>query len=353
MLSPFFVVFALFINANWFSLTKAEAILTSTRRLDTKSQNMDTPALAANATSILTATANLTGHFNVSGQIRFALQPESNAVAVSILMNGLNALNSTAAYAYHIHTNPISSDGNCTSALGHLDPLAVTDGLACNPQFAQYCQEGDLSGRHGKLNGSEAVLNLSYIDDYLRFWPQPFSILGRSVVVHLPNSTRIACGNITSAVDGTAAADGTPTFVKSNYTTQYSSHAPPAPPTKYEPFNGSTPNPAVLSQITLPSSLPTVEALPNVILGTNSTTHIVNGKTEPITLPAAINATTPFNYTTGAILPSQNDTSIINSTTDGSNGDGSAKKGASSGAGTVVPSIMFHGLASLCLLMFL
>ncbi|EFP79354.1 hypothetical protein, variant [Puccinia graminis f. sp. tritici CRL 75-36-700-3] len=342
MLSPFLITLALFINVNLFGLTSAS----------TPGTNGPAPSAGAPqglSTSALSASANLTGHFNVSGQIHFALQPESNAVAVSISINGLNALNSTAAYAYHIHTNPISSDGNCASALGHLDPLNVTDGLVCNPQISQYCQEGDLSSRHGKFNGSESTLNLAYIDDYLRFWPQPFSILGRSVVVHLPNSTRIACGNITSTVDGTANPDGAPTFNKSNYTTQYPSQAPPAPPAKFEPFNGTTPNPA----ITLPSALPTVQMLPNVMLGTNATTQTVNGKTEQVILPAAVNATTPFTYTPGAVLPSQNDTSISNSTAGGNNGATDPKKGASSGVQRLAPPLVFTFFSGLCLLIYL
>ncbi|KAH9448892.1 hypothetical protein Pst134EA_028184 [Puccinia striiformis f. sp. tritici] len=342
MLSPLLISLALFINVHMFGLTGAT------------SEPSTSPAGGPQSmsSSPLIATANLTGHFNVSGLFRFALQPDSNAVAVSISINGLNALNSTAAYAYHIHTNPISSDGNCASALGHLDPLAVTDGFVCNPQVSQYCQEGDLASRHGKLNGSEATLNVSYIDDYLRFWPQPFSILGRSVVVHLPNSTRIACGNITSAVDGTATAAGVPTLMSSNFTTQYPSQAPPAPPAKFEPFNGSTPNPEVLSQITLPSTLPTVQTSPNIMLGTNATTHMVNGKAEPVTLPAAVNATAPFTYTPGAALPSQNDTSI-NSTAGAKNSTDGAKQGASSGVERLAPAPTFSLVVILCSLISL
>jgi len=350
MLSSSLISLALFMNAHLFGLVQAQPPPAGGAPASTAKPLHS--ALAIDTTiSSLTATANLSGHFNVSGQVRFALQPASNAVAVSILVNGLNALNSTAAYSYHIHTNPISSDGNCASALGHLDPLAVTDGLVCSAQFPQYCQEGDLAGRNGKLNGSEPTLNVSYLDNYVRFWPQPFSILGRSIVVHLPNSTRIACGNITSTVDGTETADGAPTFLSSNYTTQYASQAPPAPPTKYEPFNGSTPNAAVLSQITLPSPLPTTQEMPNIILGTNATTHMVDGKPQPITLPAAVNATTPFVYTPGATLPSQNDTSITNATSAAAanNTSGPAtKKDAHNAAAHLLPSITFNAAALLC-----
>lgn len=329
MLTPFIISLAIFLNLNVFGLAMASS--------EDPSSNLTSENLSS---SPLTAVANLAGRFNVTGQVIFSLIAQSNSVAVSISITGLSTLNSTAAYTYHIHTNPISSNGDCMTALGHLDPLAVTDALTCNPQISQYCQEGDLTGRHGKLNGSEPTLNVSYVDDYLRFWPQPFSILGRSVVVHLPNSTRIACGNITSTVDGTATPSGEPTFTSSNYTTEYPSQAPPAPASKYEPFNGSAPNPEVLSKITLPSPLPTVQILPNVILGTNITNQTVDGKTKSTILPAALNASAPFTYTPGAMLPTQNATTKRTS---------AVQEGASSGVGLLIPPTVFHLLAGFCL----
>jgi len=307
----------------------------------------DSP-VAASTSDLLTATANLRGASNVTGRFQFSLQRGSNSVAVNISINGLNAYNATGSYAYHIHTNPIASDGNCLSALGHLDPLNATDALVCNPLFAQYCEVGDLSGRHGKLNGSLPVLNISYIDDYLRFWTQPFTLLGRSVVLHAPNSTRIACGNITSLVDGTATANGEPTFLSSNYTTQYPSRAPPSSSAKYEPFNGSTPNPEVLSKITLPFPLPTVLTSPNIFLGTNQTEKTVDGKKELIIVPAAYNASTSFTYTPGATLPSQN-----NGTIDDSTQPSSGSKAASNEVSHLTPPAVLNLLIATCLLIFI
>lgn len=307
---------------------------------------VDSPGTISPA-DLLTATAILKGASNVNGRVVFSLQPGSNSVAVNVSINGLNVYNSTASYAYHIHTNFISSDGNCSSALGHLDPLNATDALVCNPEFPQYCEEGDLAGRHGKLNGSLPVLNISYVDNYLRFWPQPFSILGRSIVLHAPNSTRIACGNITSAVDGTATANGEPTFLSSNYTTQYPSRAPPSSSTKFEPFNGSTPNSTVISQITLPAPLPLVLNSPNIILGTNQTEKTVDGKKESITLPTAYNASTPFTYTPGATLPSQK-----NGTTNDESQSSPRKKASSSGAAHLTSSVALNLLATTCFFIF-
>ncbi|KAG8917984.1 hypothetical protein FRC00_012995, partial [Tulasnella sp. 408] len=139
-------------------------------------------------------------------------------------------------YSYHIHTNPVSADGNCTSTKGHLDPLTVTDAVTCNPDTPEYCEEGDLSGKHGKMNGTtDGTVNaFGYTDEFLRFFPEfngetllincfpeELSILGRSIVIHDRNKTRIACGNITSILDGTADEASQPTNKASTYVTHY------------------------------------------------------------------------------------------------------------------------------------
>lgn len=112
----------------------------------------------------------------------------------------------TKGYSYHIHTNRVpklsdtSKEGvaaRCKMALGHLDPLRVTSALTCSPLLPQYCQVGDLSGKHGGIMpvaGGQAPV-FDYLDAYLRFFPQPFSLLGRSVVVHGENGAPVACGN--------------------------------------------------------------------------------------------------------------------------------------------------------------
>jgi hypothetical protein len=141
---------------------------------------------------------------------------------------------------YHIHTNPIPPDGNCTAARGHLSPLNESDAIVCDPLQPWFCETGvsflpcivstvsvetvisqDLSGKHGTLRGtpSGSIPPFSYDDEYLRFFPQPFSLLGRSVVVHFHNKTRIGCGNITSKIDGTENKDGKPNQRPGNYVT--------------------------------------------------------------------------------------------------------------------------------------
>ncbi|CAH7680903.1 superoxide dismutase [Phakopsora pachyrhizi] len=266
------------------------------------------------SSTTIVANTNLNGAYGVSGQISFTLIPTTEEVAVKISVKGLMAINSTAQFGYHIHTNPISSDGNCSSALGHLDPLQVTDSVVCNGT-ARLCQIGDLSGRNGKLPGNQSVANVSYTDKFLRFWPQPFTLLGRSIVIHAPNTTRIACGNITSVVDGTADNQGKPTNQSSNYVTVYSTRAPP-------PSNNTA---------NVAEPLPDVTETPNVILVKKQVTQMMNNSSETVEVNAAAPAATNFTYTPGAQLPSQEDFNILNGTNLNSTTSAKPQTGSSSG----------------------
>ncbi|EGF98975.1 Cu/Zn superoxide dismutase [Melampsora larici-populina 98AG31] len=325
-------IFVALIAASSSHLAVADGVKTATTATLTASTAASTPApglaVAVNNTNSLTASCLLAGSFGVSGNIRFTLGNSSEEVDVKVSVNGLMAINSTAQFAYHIHTNPISADGNCSSALGHLDPLQVTDGLTCDPLMPQYCQEGDLAGRHGKLPGNVSTADVDYSDNFIRFWPQPFSILGRSIVIHAPNSTRLACGNITSFVDGTADENGNPTGKPSNYTTDYPTKASP-PGAKVSPFIGTMTDTAALATITLPVALPDVGSEPNIVFTSSVVTRTINATVTTLTLPAAAPAATPFNYTAGATLPSQSVLLTINGTTNSSTTPG---KGAASSA---------------------
>jgi len=143
-------------------------------------------------------------------------------------------------FSYHVHTNPIGPDGDRTKALSHLDPYNVTESIVCNPKFKQFCQEGDLSGKHGKLEGTPhgSIPKFSYTDRYVRFFPEEASILGRSIVIHNANKTRIACGNIISVLDGTADWHGKPTHKPSNFVTHLPKEASPNPKEIVDPFKG-------------------------------------------------------------------------------------------------------------------
>ncbi|KAI9739795.1 MAG: hypothetical protein M1834_006516 [Cirrosporium novae-zelandiae] len=95
---------------------------------------------------------------------------------------------------YHIHDQPVPSDGNCTDTLAHLDPYIRGETPSCDATLPQTCQVGDLSGKHGTIDSDPYIA--SYMDDYISTLPGIGAFFGnRSVVIHYANKTRITCAN--------------------------------------------------------------------------------------------------------------------------------------------------------------
>ncbi|CAE6360396.1 unnamed protein product [Rhizoctonia solani] len=227
---------------------------------------------------------------------------EPTFVMVRVLKGLTNNPALGGPFGYHIHTNPIPPDGNCTKAFAHHDPLNVTERLVCDPAFPQFCQLGDLSGKHGKLNGTTdgKIASFGYSDAYLRFFPQSHSLLGRSVVIHSSNRTRIACGNITSRLDGTADASFKPTHKRSTFIQQYPTSGAAPPTTFVIPFNGTTmTDSATIAALPYPLPVPALslaEAL-NVEL-TNITRSVKFANTQQLIIQPnerKVNGSGPFS----------------------------------------------------------
>lgn len=253
----------------------------------------------------ITAQAHVVGFpasRNITADFTFSYQQGVGTEVSYIVRSGLN--NATAQYGYHVHTNPVASDGNCTSTLGHLDPLVLTDFVACAADKPELCQEGDLSAKWGKIRGTEsgAVARETFTDPRLRAYPQDLSFLGRSITFHLPNGTRIACGNITSAFDGTADDEGNPTNRSSTYVTLYPSKAAAPRPT-ITPFgvSGSV-NSTALALATLQRPLIDVVSAEYVNLVTTSVDTTIAGQHTTIGQIVAIPSS--GSYTGGSALPS-------------------------------------------------
>lgn len=125
----------------------------------------------------------------ISGEVSFF--SNNGLVEVSVDISGLPT--SGGPFMYHIHQKPVPANGNCTATLAHFNPYngtadGATDALK---------ELGDLSGKHGKINGTS--YQTTYIDEYLSLNPDdPAYFGGLSVVVHLANNSRLACANITS-----------------------------------------------------------------------------------------------------------------------------------------------------------
>jgi len=201
------------------------------------------PALAKrDNNTVLRASALVTNlNQSIEASIQFYGYTNGSGTFVTVDVFGGLFNNSQSPYLYHIHTNPIGQDYNCNDALGHLDPLNVTESLTCDPAFPQYCQEGDISGKEGTLNGTAdgSIPGFNFTSQYARWFPQDFSLLGRSIVIHSNNKTRLACGNIISTLDGTADSNGLATWQNSTFVTNYPTAAPYNPPQVATPFVGT------------------------------------------------------------------------------------------------------------------
>lgn len=108
---------------------------------------------------------------------------------------------SLGPFIYHIHDQPISSDGNCTTAKAHQDPYIRGEIPPCDPTKPQTCQVGDLSGKYGNITTSS--YSTSYVDLYASTKQGIGAFFGnRSIVVHTANTTRLTCANFTLVASG-------------------------------------------------------------------------------------------------------------------------------------------------------
>lgn len=126
---------------------------------------------------------------NAKGSVEFSTSADG-AVEVHVDLKDLPSAG--GPFLYHIHQKPVPTDGNCTGTAAHLNPYngSETNSLAADKEV------GDLSGKHGTINGTS--IDATYIDKYISLNKDDPAYFGNlSVVVHLHNTTRIACANIT------------------------------------------------------------------------------------------------------------------------------------------------------------
>jgi len=104
---------------------------------------------------------------------------------------------------WHVHNFPVdfTSDPNerCYGTGGHYDPSdrfgsSSNYSADCTVDTPLGCEAGDLSGKFGSLMTTG---NASYVstDDELQLQGR-YGIIGRSIVIHNPDGSRLACGNI-------------------------------------------------------------------------------------------------------------------------------------------------------------
>jgi uncharacterized membrane protein YgcG len=149
------------------------------------------------------------GDQGVIAQFSVATLSDGSAVTFAVNINGApfsggpfrktsRALNNRpllTIIVYHIHDQPVPSNGNCTATNAHLDPYNRGEDPPCNQSDPGSCQVGDLSGKHGKIPALPGF-SANYTDSYFSLTPGAPAFFGnRSVVLHYANKTRIACAN--------------------------------------------------------------------------------------------------------------------------------------------------------------
>ncbi|KAJ1741027.1 hypothetical protein LPJ78_003543 [Coemansia sp. RSA 989] len=141
---------------------------------------------------------------NASAMFRFIRTIGGDGLELGISVSGLEA---GASYPFHIHTDLVPSDGNCTATGGHLDPhgikKAAGDNYKCSADDAiKTCELGDLSGQLGPiLAGSDGTFVGNFNVSTLDFGGE-HTILDHSIVIHNSKGDRIACANIIGYVLG-------------------------------------------------------------------------------------------------------------------------------------------------------
>ncbi|KAI1775157.1 superoxide dismutase [Hypoxylon cercidicola] len=139
---------------------------------------------------------------NVKGSVIATSGP--GGVGVDYEVSFSNLPTTGGPFIYHIHVSPVPEDGNCTSTQAHLDQYIRGEDPACDPLRPQSCQQGDLSGKFGHINGS-APYTARYHDPYTSLVEGAGAyIANRSLVFHFANKTRISCANFSVlATNGT------------------------------------------------------------------------------------------------------------------------------------------------------
>lgn len=130
-----------------------------------------------------------------------------------------------------------------------------------------------------------------HLTEFLSLSSADFSVLGRSIVIHSHNKTRLACGNITSALDGTATPAGFPHNTSSTFVKSYPSAAPYNPVMTFTPFVGTKLNMTAEEFSTYPLPNPLIAVTKNTLFTkfeTAPTKKYFNHTTQTVTLPKQV-----------------------------------------------------------------
>lgn len=147
----------------------------------------------ANVTMVRVPKASLSSWFGLeksSGQVQFSQAVPQGPTTINVSLINLNSL----AGGYHVHIMPIKpgSVEPCSNAniRGHFNPLAwnISNSPAPGTGTVDQYEIGDISGKFGMLTGLDQ-LNAVYVDPDMPL-TGPYSVVGRTLVVHYFNGSR-------------------------------------------------------------------------------------------------------------------------------------------------------------------
>lgn len=136
-------------------------------------------------------TASVAAERGLTGQIQIVQASIFDASVVAVDLIGLEGL----AGGYHVHEISVPLDGNCGGTMGHYNPFGTP--LQSDVVGHDRYEIGDLSGKHGILDEVAQSLRGLVRRDWLLPLFGPYSVQGRSLVVHrAADATRWACGDV-------------------------------------------------------------------------------------------------------------------------------------------------------------
>ncbi|XP_041838085.1 uncharacterized protein cusr [Melanotaenia boesemani] len=155
----------------------------------------------ANVTMVRATKASLRNWFgpgSCSGQVKFSQVVPQGPITINVDLINLHS----SSGGYHVHMLPLKSGSTepCSNAdiLGHFNPLMWNTSKSPSPgegTVDQY-EIGDISGKFGMLTGRNDFKAV-YEDSDMSL-TGPYSIVGRSLVVHHANGSRIRCADISA-----------------------------------------------------------------------------------------------------------------------------------------------------------
>nr|POE50132.1 s-adenosylmethionine mitochondrial carrier protein [Quercus suber] len=171
---------------------------------------------------------------------------------------------------------------NLPSVGGPFRELGALDAKVCDSHQPKDCQIGDLSGKHGTMNGPQFSAN--YIDKYISLVEGATAFVGnRSIIILDSNYTRIACANLTNGESptGSSAMPFTSPFA-ANPTS--SAPSTPSPETTIPSASAIVPGP--MNQDGVISSTVTITVAPSPLETTITSLQTPADVTQVVSPPA-------------------------------------------------------------------